>query len=165
VVGFVVGTSKDKRDEMHLTNKDLKRFWAKVRIGEPGECWEWQGALFKPSGYGAFWLGSNNVLAHPIAFSLHYGYTPDDAGKTVKQTCGNRACCNPRHLSDGSRQEARDAGAGRATKLPVPEVVFQLKAAGLTQKAIADQLQVTQQYVSLVLLRKRREPKPLRRAA
>jgi len=37
-------------------NKINERFWDKVDIGEPDECWNWKAAI-ESSGYGSFGVG------------------------------------------------------------------------------------------------------------
>jgi hypothetical protein len=47
---------------MFLSQKDVKRFWAKVEVKGPDDCWEWLAGKSK-LGYGAFsikskWIGA-----------------------------------------------------------------------------------------------------------
>lgn len=76
---------------------DRTRFWSKVARGNRDDCWPWGGALFS-TGYGAFWLNGRNVGAHRIAYLLSSGAMPH----LVLHSCDRRACCNPRHLRDGT---------------------------------------------------------------
>lgn len=71
------------------------RFWSKVRIGLPDECWEWQ-ACRKRYGYGELKAGERNDKAHRVAYRLTYGPIPD--GLWVLHRCDNPPCCNSRHL-------------------------------------------------------------------
>ncbi len=47
-------------------NKSIwKRFWSKVHVKLPKDCWEWQANLGK--GYGMFWFGKDSIVAHRVS--------------------------------------------------------------------------------------------------
>jgi hypothetical protein len=146
---------------MNLAQQDIERFWSNVHIGRADECWPWQ-ASQTSTGYGQFRIGSRTrgdrtvVRSHIVAFTIAHGYEP----ATVRHTCGHEDCCNPAHISDGTENaQPFAARIGRPpTKVPNPELVFQLKRQGLRQVDIAAQLGLTQQYVSHILSMKRRVP-------
>lgn len=80
-----------------------QRFWPKVSVGEPGECWEWQ-AHRTPLGYGQIGLWARRLeYAHRAAWKLTHGPIP--AGLCVCHHCDNPPCCNPAHLFLGTAAE------------------------------------------------------------
>lgn len=82
----------------------MKRFWEKVKVGMPGECWEWQAStLTTRHPYGRFWLLGKNRLAHRVAYELEVGEVED--GKCVLHKCDSPRCVNPVHLFVGTQME------------------------------------------------------------
>ena len=87
-----------------LLKKERKRalkFWSQVDIGQPDECWEWQGYKSPGTGMPQFaWRRpgiSSSTQHHPQRVAMWF--TWGDLGFTgVKTTCGNKYCCNPFHL-------------------------------------------------------------------
>lgn len=132
-----------------------ERFWSKVNIGAPGECWEWQAASTS-EGYGRFKVNGRLVLSHRLAYELEYGPIPEGTGYhglVVRHRCNNPRCCNPTHLQLGTQQDnvhdAMAAGThnktralgeahGRA-KLTTEQVLHikELLAAGVPRSQIA----------------------------
>jgi hypothetical protein len=81
-----------------LTDQQLANFWAKVRIGECDQCWEWT-ASTDPQGYGQFGIIKKMFRSHRIAYLLGSGVQPT---MLVCHTCDNPRCCNPAHLFEGT---------------------------------------------------------------
>lgn len=88
-----------------------ERFWAKVEIGAPDECWPWKAAK-NQKGYGAFQVGtlaaSKVRPAHVVAWEISNG-EPFPEGKLGCHTCDNPSCCNPAHVWPGTpKQNTQD---------------------------------------------------------
>ena len=78
----------------------MKRFWGKVAMAGPDDCWLWQGST-NQRGYGTFWWDGLK-LATRVAYKLWYGEPPIGL---ACHTCDTPLCCNPRHLYDGTYQQ------------------------------------------------------------
>lgn len=87
------------------------RFWQKVVIGSPSECWLWQGSVLN-SGYGQFQVHDDGRLlcatAHVASWFLSQGAWPSK-GMQVLHNCpegrDNPLCVNPAHLWLGTQSQ------------------------------------------------------------
>ena len=81
----------------------LERFWSKVKVGAPDECWPWLGANI--NGYGRFCSSSTYVVSAPqFTWELEHA-EPFPEGMDSAHSCNNPACVNPAHISPQTRQE------------------------------------------------------------
>lgn len=87
------------------------RFWAKVDVRGPDECWPWLGVITR--GYGQVTFNGHSRRAHRVAYELLTGSPPGpvmdhlchsaavrDGGCDGGEGCLHRRCCNPAHLED-----------------------------------------------------------------
>lgn len=101
-----------------FTEKDKTRFWKRVAVNKPDECWPFD-ALY-PNGYGQLKIGTSRHYAHRIAYILSGGSFEN--GPIVRHfVCRNRACCNPAHLragtyKDNTQDSVRDGTTQRGEK-------------------------------------------------
>lgn len=95
-----------------------QRFWSKVDTsGGPDACWPWLRSVTK-EGYGQFNVDGQMYLASIVALELAVGVRPE--GMEAMHSCDNPPCCNPDHLSWGTRQQniADRVSRGRSHRAP-----------------------------------------------
>lgn len=140
-----------------------ERFWEKVTIASPDECWEWNGAKLK-AGYGFFRIDSHrNITAHKMSYMLANGDI--SYGLLVCHKCDNPSCVNPSHLFLGTSKEnsqdmtsknrqVRGEKASHPKKLSVDEVQ-EIRVADWTHREIAKVYGVNQSTVTRIKNNKR----------
>lgn len=86
-----------------------ERFWSKVdKSGGPDACWPWTDTPNR-DGYGTFYWGVGQKLAHRVAWFLTYGEWPTNqldhtchngTDCNLSDRCPHRRCVNPAHLEN-----------------------------------------------------------------
>ncbi len=141
-----------------------ERFWSRVDIREPHECWEWK-AYRDPLGYGRFRMDGTRqpTTAHRASWEISFGPI-GDTRLFVCHHCDNPPCVNPDHLflgtqkdnlidmdSKGRRGNYDHSGEGNpAAKLTREDVIEirRLLALGEMQKDVADKFRVSRSLIS-----------------
>lgn len=146
-----------------LSERDIARFWSKVEIGNPDECWEWK-AGNNGRGYGKFYVGGDGNpqrYAHRISWSLANGDIPE--GLILCHKCDNPKCINPDHLFLGTQAEnmqdaskkgrckpsmahGNSSGHNKIDEKDIPDVKKMI-AEGVSLKTIADIYGVSKQSI------------------
>lgn len=134
-----------------------QRFWPKVAIAAPDECWIWQGAKCG-HGYGAIrrYRERGNIQAHRASYEMANGPIP--AGMHVLHRCDTPACVNPAHLFLGTHKDnmadkvakGRNHGAVGARNCKAKlrdDLVREIRAARGRQKEIGARFGVSQTTV------------------
>lgn len=97
------------------------------KLDKSGKCWTWTGFV-RDDGFGVIY---NNLypadlcksLVHRLMYLFEIGTVAED--QIVKQKCGNKLCCNPKHLILVTRSDVSANGKKthclRGHLLPAPK--------------------------------------------
>ena len=146
--------------------KLAERFWAKVDIRGPDQCWPWRHYTNNRGGYGVISVDDKHKLAHRVAWEIANGCVPADV--CVCHRCDNPPCCNPAHLFLGTHADNvadRDAKDRQAWGIDLPQAkltrgrVLMIRAmwasATYAQQELGAIFGVSRALVSLIVNRKR----------
>lgn len=145
---------------MQFTQGDKDRFWSKVDIKGPDECWYWKAGKFS-CGYGQFYTYLGSMNAHRVAWIMTNG--PILSIKILAlHKCDHKLCCNPGHLYLGNHGQnmtdtlARtDVRRGRTTRLREGELwlLKKLFDAGINRSKLAKMFKISRDNVYYLLNR------------
>lgn len=117
-----------------------ERFWPKVN--KTDTCWLWEGQILA-NGYGRFWDGERQVVAHRFAYELVVGPIPTglQIDHVAERGCTSKACVRPEHLEPVTQS----VNLLRAFALK-PKVSAEAKRANKTEWARRDREQNPERY-------------------
>lgn len=72
-----------------------ERFWNKVAVGQPNECFLWTGSI-DIYGFGRICIDYKKTQAHRLSWELANGKSSE--GLDILRTCQHKHCVNPAHL-------------------------------------------------------------------
>lgn len=133
------------------------RFWPKVDVGAPDECWPWTAGRNGSDGYGCFRIDDDRrISAHAYAKELTDGPCPD--GMHPQHTCktpDSKLCCNPTHIvyaRPGATSTPRGGENHPKAKLSFADVcdIRRRAAAGERTTDLANEYGVTLTYLSII---------------
>lgn len=138
------------------------RFWSKVKIGKPNECWEWQASISK-DGYGQFCGQHKSYQAHRFSMKIKLGRDLKK-DELICHKCDNRKCVNPNHLFIGTpltnmqdrdnkgRHRAvrgQDSGTAKLDETSVREIRNLIRL-GVVQREVADRFKVSPSLITRI---------------
>nr|DAP74222.1 MAG TPA: endonuclease [Caudoviricetes sp.] len=131
----------------------IEKIKANVRVDSNG-CWIWQKSVGS-HGYGNIATGGGrNETVHRVSCEVFHGKSDL---KDVLHSCDNKKCCNPEHLSWGSRRQNMIDVSVRtkrsSQKLDVDKVKY-IRSCSLSTKALAEKLGVSKDLINKVRSRK-----------
>jgi hypothetical protein len=141
------------------------RFWSKVKMGGPDDCWEWQGIKDR-HGYGYLEIGDRKtVKAHRFAYMLKHGPIPSSV--LVCHKCDNRLCCNENHhftgtsadnnadkYSKGRQSRGEAIASSKITVQQVLSIRTLYKTGNYTHKSLAPHFGLTPGTIGKITSRK-----------
>ena len=140
-----------------------KRFWSKVDVRDPDDCWPWT-ATRCPGGYGSFSVNGKKIGSNRVGWELVYGPIPPSIN--VLHSCDSPRCCNPLHWFLGTQRdnivdmlekhrEARGEMNGRAKLTKNDVLIIRKKASqGVSRIDLAKVFGLAPDYVGDLINRK-----------
>lgn len=135
-----------------------ERFWPKVDVRGPDECWPWLGAR-NSGGYGIIRDIDTRLISASRASLIVDGRDP--GALWALHSCDNPVCVNPAHLRPGTQAENLLEAVDRGRHTPgtarlTPALVTEIRArarGGAKQQDIAAEFGVAQSTVSEIVTR------------
>lgn len=89
---------------MDTYDQNLKRLISHTFLNTTTGCLEWTGALDR-DGYGRTSIDGETMSSHRAAWLMKHGWLPEGNKQVISHKCGNRLCCNVKHLACISQGE------------------------------------------------------------
>lgn len=131
-----------------------RRFWNKVDIKGPEDCWNWLGVISR--GHGQVRRDTVLMYAHRYSYMLCRGQITED--RQCLHKCNNGKCVNPNHLylgNDGDNTtdkiaHNRMALLPEAPRFSMAEIleIRRLVKSGISQQRIASEFHCCQMTIS-----------------
>ena len=145
-----------KKGTTYRKRSPEERFWKKVDVRGPNECWEWKGAKNR-QGYGEFSIDGRMYRSPRVSYSFNNGPIPE--GLCVLHSCDNPACVNTAHLRTGTYSDNmrdmvsrnRNKPCHKLTRSIVDEIREHSACGPFNQSEAARRFGVTRQTISLVV--------------
>jgi hypothetical protein len=153
-----------------ITPEIVRRFWEKVDVRSPDECWPWTGGV-NADGYGRFRVQCQLTSAHRLAYTLVHGTIPESntpGGSVIMHSCDNPRCVNPFHLDLGTHRtnsvdrnnkgraasrKGESHGRAKLTSADIVKIRKQYATGGVLQRELATQYGVVQTRISRIIRR------------
>jgi hypothetical protein len=135
-------------ENIHMKDKVLMRFISKLKIDPITGCWEHTGGQI--DGFAVINIDNKNQRAHRYAYDKMVGNIPN--GMVVRHTCGNKLCCNPKHLYLARKPDYAKGERTASAKLTEEEVLWMRKHRDeFYQYKLADKFCVSTATISKLL--------------
>lgn len=149
-----------------LSDRNIRRFWAKVALPNEDGCMLWTGCR-GAYGYGRVVLRDTRHGAQRVSLALSVGQPPTPAHEAA-HSCRNRHCVAPGHLRwtdrkgqaldkerDGTACRGENHGQATLTAQQVEEIRALYSAGGTTQQQLGLRYGVQQAAISKIVLGQR----------
>ncbi len=155
---------------MDFSEVIINRFWCKVLLAGPDECWGWLGEK-DGTGYAVFvqLVDGKRQKLRGSRVALELSGMPRPEGLFALHTCDNKGCVNPSHLYWGTKkQNTADAmrrhptfgihcstvlGHSKPPRLSSEQIVEAraLRASGVPLRKLAERYDITHQGLDYAL--------------
>jgi len=150
-----------------MDEKAQERFWRKINLVGPNDCWEWTAGKIS-DGYGSFRIKDKTIYTHRLMWELLHGPIP--SGKLILHKCDNPLCCNPDHLFIGTQTDnmqdmyrkgranpmrGEKHGMTKLTEHQVREIRKRYAAGGTSHSKLAKEYKMSKVQIGRIIRRQR----------